>query len=122
MLSPTQRFGKKIEGFAKIYLQKQGMKFVASNYRCKAGEIDLIMRDGKTLVFVEVRYRRNLRFGSPVATVDWRKQKRIIAAASWYLQVNKIYDKVLCRYDIVAVSKKLEYSFEWIKDAFWERW
>ena len=77
--------GALAEQHAARYLQQQGLKPVAQNYRSRFGEIDLIMQDGATLVFVEVRLRRSANFGGAAASIDARKQQRIIRTAQQYL-------------------------------------
>ncbi|MEI8055491.1 MAG: YraN family protein [bacterium] len=72
--------GKNAENLACDYLQRQGLKLVAANYLCKCGEIDLIMHDGTTLVFIEVRYRKASNYGDGIATVTKAKQRKIIRA------------------------------------------
>ena len=114
--------GKEIESLVSSYLQDQGLKLVTTNYRCKMGEIDLIMMDGETLVFVEVRYRQNFDYGDGVATVNKNKQWRIKRTATNYLQQHNLYDKIKCRFDVVAVSGKSKNKLYWIKDAFWGKW
>jgi putative endonuclease len=106
--------GEAKELLAEDYLKRRHLQPIARNHRCRFGEIDLVMRDGETLVFVEVRYRRSDRFGSPAETVDRRKQQRLAAAASHYLQAHPTV--LPCRFDVVAVSG--EDRIEWIKDAF----
>jgi putative endonuclease len=110
----TQTVGEAKERLAEAYLKRHHLQPVARNHRCRFGEIDLVMRDGTTLVFVEVRYRRSERFGTPAETVDRRKQQRLAAAASHYLQANPTV--LPCRFDVVAVSGADR--IEWIKDAF----
>lgn len=96
------------------YLQRQGLRLVAHNVRCRLGEVDLVMRDGDTLVFVEVRYRRAQGFGGAAASVDRRKQARLIAAAGFYLQRHPC--DLPCRFDVVALGDGG--SLDWIRDAF----
>jgi putative endonuclease len=118
----TQIIGKNAENLVSNYLQQQGLKLIEANYTCKCGEIDLIMRDGETLVFVEVRYRKNDYYGDGVASVTKYKQHKIIRAATYYLQQNNLYDKVLCRFDVVAAASENINNLQWIKNAFWVRW
>ncbi|MDD5033209.1 MAG: YraN family protein [Methylococcaceae bacterium] len=109
--------GKQAEDAALAHLQSQGLHLIERNYRCRAGEIDLVMRDGPRLVFVEVRYRADLRFGGALESVDWRKRAKLIATASLYLAARRI-DRP-SRFDVVAVSPdggKL--AVQWIQDAF----
>jgi len=88
---------------------------VAQNCHGRFGELDLIMRDGQTLVFVEVRYRRSSRFGGAVASVDARKQRKLIATALGYLQQHP-HDGP-CRFDVVGISGSAN-GVEWLKNAF----
>ncbi|HSO81418.1 YraN family protein [Thiocapsa sp.] len=110
----TRDVGDTKERLAEDYLKRRHLQPIARNHRCRFGEIDLVMRDGATLVFVEVRYRRSERFGTPAETVDRRKQQRLTAAASHYLQAHPTM--LPCRFDVVAVSG--EDRIEWIKNAF----
>jgi len=116
MQQSTRQFGYEQEQQARNYLLQQGLESVTENYQCKMGELDLIMRDKDIYVFVEVRYRQRNDFGGGLASVDTYKQKKIINAAKYYLQQEKLYDKVPCRFDVVAIKDS---RIEWIKDAFW---
>lgn len=102
--TPAMISGEESERFAEQFLLKQGLKLVMRNYRCKAGEIDLIMRDREHLVFVEVRYRKSGRFGSASETVDSRKQQKLIRAAQHYLQTQVRRQLPACRFDVVAIQ------------------
>lgn len=106
--------GKAAEDQAQKYLIEQGLKPVCRNYRCKQGELDLIMTDRQTLVIVEVRFRKTDRYGSAVESVTPAKQSRIIAATHCYLSSLKA-DCAL-RFDVVALSG--DGSIHWIKNAF----
>ncbi len=106
--------GAEKERLAESFLTDQGLRPVARNHRCRYGEIDLIMREAAVLVFVEVRFRRSTRFGSPADTVDARKQRRLIAAARHYLQGHPT--SLACRFDVLAISG--ENQIQWIKHAF----
>ena len=109
--------GKKGEDLACRYLESQGLTLVERNYRCRCGELDLIMWDGDYLVFVEVRHRRGGRYGSPAETVTRTKQQRLIRAAAFYLQRRRA--DVPCRFDVVAIDPIQEDGgLQWIKDAF----
>jgi len=114
--------GKQIEDFVGAYLQKQGLKLVASNFRCRSGEIDLIMWDQETLVFVEVRYRKTTYYGDALATVSRSKQRKVIQTANYYLQEQNLYNKVLCRFDVVSITGDTFSELNWVKDAFWGKW
>lgn len=106
--------GEEKERLACSYLQDKGLHLLQRNYRCRRGEIDLIMREASTLVFVEVRFRASTRFGTPAETVDLRKQRKLAAAASHYLQRNSI--NLPCRFDVIALSGPNR--IDWIRDAF----
>ncbi|MDM8566619.1 YraN family protein [Candidatus Halobeggiatoa sp. HSG11] len=110
------KLGQWAEELAHQYLCKQGLLPVERNYRCKTGEIDLIMLDGKILVFVEVRYRKNQRYGGSMASIDIRKQQKILTVATSYLQK---YGDQQCRFDVVLVDGVVEKpQLNWIADAF----
>ncbi|WP_419600089.1 YraN family protein [Thiolapillus sp.] len=108
------RRGVQAENRAEKFLAGKGLTTIARNYRCKSGEIDLIMEDGATLVMVEVRYRKNAAFGSALESVTPRKQARIIAAASHYLVKHPIDRPV--RFDVVAISG--DNTLNWVQNAF----
>ncbi len=109
----AQSKGKKAENTALAYLVREGLTLERRNFRCRGGEIDLIMRDAAYWVFIEVRYRRSSRFGAPQATVDRRKQQRLILAARHFLAGRA---ESPCRFDVVAISG--EEPIMWIKNAF----
>lgn len=98
------------------YLAAQGLRLVTSNYHCKAGEIDLIMRDGRTVVFIEVRFRRSGLRGSPVETVTPGKQRRLIRCARHYLMSYQLHDTVPCRFDVLGIEPGDR--FTWVRNAF----
>lgn len=110
--------GAKAEERARIYLEQQGLRLVEQNYRCRQGEIDLIMQDGGTLAFVEVRYRKSTGFGSPAESVTPSKQQRIITTAAHYLQSKHARKMPPCRFDMLAIVGKEQQNINWIKDAF----
>jgi putative endonuclease len=99
-------------------LQAEGLNLVCRNYRCRRGEIDLIMRDGGVLVFIEVRYRKNSYFGSAAESITAAKQQRIATAAVHYLQHSAEAVNMPCRFDVVAVAVAEYKNLDWIKDAF----
>ena len=105
--------GAQAERRAAQYLQQQGLETVAQNYRGRFGEIDLIMQDGAALVFVEVRLRRNGDFGGAAASIDTRKQQRIIRTAQQYLA--GLSHIPPCRFDAVLMDDS---GVEWLKNAF----
>lgn len=106
--------GKQYESLAAEYLQRQGIVILERNYRNRTGEIDLIGRDGEFLVFVEVKYRRDLRTGDPAEAVTARKQQRIRRTAQYYLYSHRC-GNVPCRFDVVSI---LGEEIRWIPDAF----
>ncbi len=109
--------GATAEELALHYLETQGLTLVARNFRCRVGELDLIMRDGEQLVFVEVRSRRHSRYGTPAESVTWTKQQRLLRAAAFYLQRRRL--DLPCRFDVVAILQaEDEPRIEWIRDAF----
>lgn len=105
--------GAQAEQRAARYLQQQGLKPVAHNYRGRFGEIDLVMQDGATLVFVEVRLRRSAEFGGAAASIDARKQQRIIRTAQQYLA--GLAHVPPCRFDAVLLDDS---GVQWLKNAF----
>ncbi|RQO37409.1 YraN family protein [Herminiimonas sp. KBW02] len=107
-----QRAGQAGEDQALVYLQQQGLQLLERNFRCKGGEIDLIMQDGKVLVFVEVRMRSDQKFGGAAASIGSAKQKRLIMAAQIYLQRYGIPPP--CRFDVIALDDK---QMTWLKNA-----
>lgn len=108
--------GAAAEDLAGAYLAAQGLQPVARNYRCRFGEIDLIVRDAETLVFVEVRLRASQRFGGARASIDGAKQRKLIAAASHYLSQHDSARP--CRFDVILLDRLEPGRIEWIKDAF----
>ncbi len=112
------KLGAWAERRALRYLQGQGLRYVSSNYRCRLGEIDLIMEDGRCLVFVEVRYRRSARFGGALVSVDARKQARLRRAAEHYRQTHSSTARNPCRFDVIGIEDKQENTIQWIKNAF----
>ena len=107
--------GVAAEKIAADYLIKQGLSIVMQNYSCRFGEIDLIMRDGKTTVFVEVRLRSNDRFGGAAMSITKSKQAKLSLTAEHYLQQ---HGNVACRFDAILMNKTDAAHIEWIKNAF----
>lgn len=108
--------GAQAEDFAQHYLAQHGLTLIERNFRCRLGEIDLIMREGSTLVFVEVRYRRNRDFGGPVISVSPRKQQKLRAAAKIYLQNNPRSANKAVRFDVLGILGTGQ-TVEWVKNA-----
>jgi putative endonuclease len=109
--------GLEAEDDALRHLVQHGLKLVVRNYRCRVGEIDLVMLDGATLVIVEVRYRASHRYGGAAASVTKHKQKRIINAARYLLVTRRELQRFPVRFDVVAIDS-LGGAVEWIRDAF----
>ena len=113
----TTATGLIAENLAARFLEKRGLATTARNYRCRGSEIDLVCHDGKTLVFVEVRLRRNSGFGGAGASITRTKQQRIILAAQHYLSAHRKHD-CACRFDCLLLNGTREQDIEWVKDAF----
>ncbi len=108
--------GDQFERQAERYLLEQGLTLVMRNYHCKLGEIDLIMSTGQTLIFVEVRYRKNSLFGGAAVSVTPAKQQRLRRAALCYLQSKGLNESQQpCRFDLVACEGA---NTHWIPNAF----
>ena len=101
-LSPKQRQGQAWENAALAHLQRSGLVLIEANFACKGGEIDLVMRDGATLVFVEVRQRAGTAHGGAAASITPAKVKRLVRAASVYLM--RFQESPECRFDVVAID------------------
>lgn len=114
----SQNKGVQAEQMALTYLEQQGLTLVEKNYHSRRGEIDLIMVDDGTLVFVEVRYRKSAKYGSALESVNYQKQTRIIHTAHTYLQQNPAQHSGH-RFDVVAISPDKNIAdILWVKDAF----
>ena len=112
--------GKVTEQFALAYLTQQGLTLVEKNYHCRQGELDLIMLDGDTYVFIEVKYRKNSDFGGAVAAVSASKQKKIKHCVTFYLQQAGLNEyNTCCRVDVVALDGDISQpQVTWLKNAF----
>lgn len=115
-----QALGRAAESAAREFLAAQGLRYLAANVRTRAGELDLVMRDGPLLVVVEVRCRSSaLRYGGAAASVDWRKQRRLLAATGLYLRAHRGVAALRVRFDVVAVTAAGgALRCEWLRDAF----
>ncbi|MCD5985293.1 YraN family protein [Pseudomonas sp. CDFA 610] len=115
-----QQAGREAEAYALQHLQEQGLRLIAQNWLCKRGELDLVMLDGDTVVFVEVRYRRHSGWGGAVESVDLRKQSKLVTAAQFFLQQESGWARYPCRFDVIAVEGAPGDStpLNWIKSAF----
>lgn len=106
--------GADAEQEAYDFLVKQGLKPVCRNFRCKQGELDLVMLDQQTLVIVEVRFRKSNAFGGAVGSITAKKRAKLIAATQYYLMTQAVKNTV--RFDVVAISELS--GLNWIKNAF----
>ena len=113
--SKKDNSGAAAETAALAWLQRQGLKLVERNWRCRAGELDLVLRDGATLVFVEVRLRGSQAFGGAAASVDAKKRAKLLAAAQLYLA--RAADQP-CRFDVVTMTDGNGRDLQWIRNAF----
>lgn len=107
-----QIIGENAEARALEYLRQQGMTLVERNFSCKGGEIDLIMQERNTLVFVEVRKRADTRYGGAAASITARKQARLVLAAQLFLQRYRM--PPACRFDVIAMDGE---AVSWLKNA-----
>ena len=110
--------GAVAEKCAEEFLQQQGMLLLERNYRCRFGEIDLIMRDGTALVFIEVRMRASQIFGGAASSITPAKQAKLLRTARHYLA--NLKTEPPCRFDAVLLSGANGQEIEWIKNAFGE--
>lgn len=117
-MSGSRKTGTESEEAARKYLVQQGMRTIEKNFHSRQGEIDLIMLDGASLVFVEVRFRRQDGYGSAAESVTRTKQMRIIKTAGHFLQTRREWNNHPCRFDVMAITGPGHDSIEWIKDAF----
>ena len=111
-LSEKQSQGRDWEQVALRHLKRQGLAFVEANFSCKGGEIDLIMRDGESLVFVEVRQRADRRHGGAAASITPAKIRRLVRAAQVYLL--RFPKMPACRFDVVAIDGD---QLEWLRNV-----
>jgi putative endonuclease len=116
---PKLNAGSAVEAAAAEWLKRQGLVLVEKNYRCKGGEIDLIMRAGMDLVFVEVRLRQRSNYGSAAESVTVTKQRRVICAARHFLATHPRWQNSACRFDVMATSDASGTTeWQWLRHAF----
>ncbi len=108
--------GAQAEQLAAQFLQRRGLKLLQQNYRCRYGEIDLILQDADTLVFAEVRLRQHSNFGGAGASIDAAKQQRLIRTAQHYLAT--LAHTPPCRFDAVLLDTLENATPEWVRNAF----
>ncbi|HLS99317.1 MAG: YraN family protein [Porticoccaceae bacterium] len=114
--------GDAAEAAARDFLKARGLAILASNFRARQGEIDIIAREGDTLVFAEVRLRADHRFGDGAASIDPRKQQRLARTAAHYLATEVRGPEPPCRFDALSLhpapGQSPPFHVEWIRDAF----
>ena len=110
----STEIGKAGEDAACRFLRNQGLTLVTENFRCRMGEIDLIMRDGTTLVFIEVRLRQSENFHSGAESITRSKIRRLLHTAELFLQAYPEPDDTDFRFDVVSIGNEIE----WIREAF----
>lgn len=114
----VRRKGSEAEDLARGYLQARGLKLLSANYRCRYGELDLVMRDGAQLVVVEVRSRRSDRHGAPEASITRRKRRSVMRAARCFVRDNPQFNGMMLRFDVVGVvTDAARARFRWIRNA-----
>lgn len=120
-MDTSLRKGLRFEEQARQYLADRGLHLIDSNYRCRFGEIDLIMRDADTLCFIEVRYRESLDFGGASASITTAKQRKIVKSALYYLSVQTQPVRDALRFDALLIQRHAggELDFNWIRNAFY---
>jgi putative endonuclease len=109
------RAGARAEELCAELLRGAGLRVLARNWRCRHGEIDLVAEEGGTLVFAEVRLRRNQRFGGAAESVTAAKQARLVAAARLYLMRRPDAE---CRFDVLLLDSLEGSRIQWIRNAF----
>ena len=116
----TRAVGFNAERVAEDYLKRQGLVPVTQNFRCRLGEIDLIAKDGRCLVFIEVRFRGAGSFSRARLTVDIHKQRKLIRTAALYVTKRPQFANSVMRFDVIAIDADTqgEVSIDWIRDAF----
>lgn len=115
----TANQGERAEEHAMVYLQMQGLTLLARNYRCKGGELDLVMKEAGMLVFVEVRQRSHAVFGTPEESITSGKRKRLLLAARTYLMHHPRLATMPMRFDVIALQGALANpDLRWIRNAF----
>jgi putative endonuclease len=115
-----QRIGQRAEDMATEFLRSKGLVIIERNFRRRLGELDIVARDGDVLVIAEVRFRASDRFGGAAASVDGRKQQRLVRAAMQLLQQRRDFSHVRIRFDVISVSQSgaVGPEIEWLQHAF----
>jgi len=120
MATTTQRIGSRGEAVARHFLENKGYRFVAANWSCRYGEIDLIMQAGSIRVLVEVRFRDKTNFGTALETIGLKKQRKLVRTVQCYQQNENYWEDI--RFDVIAINHTHEgqYSIDHIEHAFTE--
>ena len=114
-MSNTRKLGGEYEKLAATYLQQHGCKVLEQNFRNRSGEIDIIAMDGETLIFVEVKYRKDNAAGNPLSAVNFRKQRQICKVSDFYRLTHGISEFMPMRFDVIGI---LGEEITWMKNAF----
>ncbi|KAB7771237.1 MULTISPECIES: YraN family protein [Xanthomonas] len=117
METERRRRGNAVEAAARAELERAGLRLIAANVAFRGGELDLVMQQAQSLVFVEVRYRRSTAFGGGAASVDLRKRRRLLLAAQLFLAAHPQYANWPCRFDVVEAEGDPP-RLTWLRDAF----
>lgn len=114
------KLGQAAEKAACAFLTARGLTLIAKNFRTKLGEIDLIMQDGETIVFVEVRSKQHGHFGTALESIEATKEKKLNATATLFLQQKGWLHSKISRFDVVGIDihQKNTLQFDWVKNAF----
>ena len=116
----SRQSGAQWEKTAESFLRNHGLTLLQRNFTSRFGEIDLIMEDEETLVFVEVKFRKSNQHGSGAAAVTFHKQGKISRTAAWYLATNPRRSEQICRFDVIAINPhERDQGINWIKNAFY---
>jgi putative endonuclease len=118
--SDKQSVARRTEQLALDHLVRSGLVLLHRNFRCRHGEIDLVMRDRTAIVFVEVRFRKHSRFATAAASVDTRKQNKLCRAAGHYLRRHPLFHDAPVRFDVIAFDgpSRQQFTLQWLQDAF----
>ena len=115
----TKEIGKWYEIVAREYIKSNGGRILDANFRAKSGEIDIIAGDGEYLCFIEVKYRKDAKYGGPEAAVSLSKQKKICKTSLFYLLCHSLSEDIPIRYDVISISGEQDsVSIHWDKDSF----
>ncbi len=117
----SRRNGMRYEDQARQYLEARGLICLQCNYHCRFGEIDLIMRDGETLCFVEVKFRRSLAFGGAAYAVPESKQRKLVKSALSYIDHQPAVSRSSSRFDVLLIQGQANGAdqINWIQNAFY---